>query len=269
MLKVENAAFSYKKGTDNLFQNLDFEVQKGETLAILGPNGVGKTTLLRCIMRFLMLREGSIFVDNINASTMTSLQFWRKISYVPQAKKLVFGYTALDMVVMGVSQNLAFGTAPKKKDYEKAYHLLDQFGIASLAEQSCNTLSGGQLQMILIARALIKEPELLIMDEPESNLDMKNQLIVLNTIESLTKSNLAIVINTHYPAHALRCAQKTLRLGDDRYAFGDTREMVTEDNIRSFFGIDAEIVNGKNHAKEVKGVLPIDLLEDRHPGYNA
>ena len=167
MIKVTGAGFSYGN-KPLLFSDISFEVREGETLAILGPNGIGKTTLLRCMMRFLPLKKGKIEIQGESVEGMSQKQFWKDISYVPQAKRLVFGYSAVNMVVMGLSQNIAFGRTPKKEDYDRAYELLEGFGLGDIADQSCNTLSGGQLQMVLIARALIKNPKLLIMDEPES-----------------------------------------------------------------------------------------------------
>ncbi|OON87025.1 hypothetical protein BXO88_05655 [Oribacterium sp. C9] len=260
MLKARNISFSYKKHGPMLFEDLSFDVPKGSTLAILGPNGAGKTTLLRCLMHFLTLKDGDVTIQDIPVSRMKEREMWNYISYVPQARKLVFGYSALDMVVMGLSQNIGIGMTPTKSDYEKAYRLLEQFGISDLAEQSCNTLSGGQLQMVLIARALIKEPELLIMDEPETGLDMKNQMIVLETIEALSRNNLSIIINTHYPDHALRCADKTLLLGKNSYIFGDTPDVITENNIRDFFGVEAYITEAHCHGRNFKGIVPMELV---------
>lgn len=261
MLRVEYAAFAYDKKSQLLFKDLSFDINEGEALAILGPNGIGKTTLLRCIMHFLKLREGEVWIKGQPVSQMDNREFWKNISYVPQAKKLVFGYSALNMVVMGLSQNIRFGQTPKKEDYEKGMALLARFGIEDLAEQSCNTLSGGQLQMVLIARALIKDPGILIMDEPESNLDMKNQLIVLNAIEELTKEkNLCVIINTHYPDHALRCTQKTLLLGPKSYLFGETKEVVTAEHIREYFEIDSRILQYERNGRAYEGIIPIDLV---------
>lgn len=269
MLKVQNLSFSYKKHGPMLFEDLSFEVQKGSTLAILGPNGAGKTTLLRCLMHFINPKDGDVTLHGTPVSTMKEKELWSHISYVPQAKKLVFGYSALDMVVMGLSRNVGFGMTPKKSDYEKAYELLSQFGISDIAEQSCNTLSGGQFQMVLIARALIKEPELLIMDEPETGLDMKNQMIVLETIESLSKRNLSIIINTHYPDHALRCADKTLLMGRNSYIFSDTPNVITEKNIREFFGVEAHITDAHYHGRSFKGIVPMELVEKVTDSHNT
>lgn len=260
MLNADNIGFTYSKKGKMLFDDLSFSIEEGEVLAILGPNGVGKTTLLRCLMNFLSLKKGNVELFNKPVSKMSPSMFWKNISYVPQAKKLVFGYSALNMVVMGLSQDIGIGRTPQKEDYEKAYALLKKFGIEALADQSCNTLSGGQLQMVLIARALIKNPKLLIMDEPESGLDMKNQMIVIQTIEALAKEKLSIIINTHYPDHALRCSDKTLLLGKDSYLFGRTSDVITEENIREYFGVVSHIVDAYYEGNTYSGIVPMALM---------
>jgi len=228
MIKAKNLTFSYD-GKKNVFENISFHVPKGEIMAVLGANGIGKTTMMRCMMRFLTLKNGEVFINGQNTKSLNNSQFWERISYVPQAKSLVFGYSVLNMVVMGRSQFVKFGYTPGKADYDKAMELLEEMGLSEFAHRSCNSLSGGQLQMVLIARALIKEPDILIMDEPESNLDMKNQLKVLEIMKKISKDrNVTVIINTHYPEHALRYTDKTLILGEDSFVFDDSKKAITK-----------------------------------------
>ena len=259
MIKVENAAFAYENN-NFLFKNLSFDVKKGETLSILGANGIGKTTFLRCMLGFLKMEKGDITIDGKNTKNMSTTDFWKLVSYVPQAKQLVFGYSVLNMVVMGRSQYVSFGHVPNKKDFEIAQSILMDMGMEDLMERSCNKLSGGQLQMVLIARALAKEPKVLILDEPESNLDMKNQLKVLDILDKLShKQNLAVIINTHFPANALRCSDKTLMLKAGGYLFGNTQEIITQENIKEFFDISAKVVHVQEELKKYYGIIPMNL----------
>ena len=259
MIKVENAAFGYDN-SNFLFQDLSFEVKKGETLSILGANGIGKTTFLRCMLGFLKLKNGEIIIDGKNTKNMQTTEFWKLVSYVPQAKQLVFGYSVLNMVVMGRSQYVSFGRVPNKKDFEIAQKILIDMGMEDLMERSCNKLSGGQLQMVLIARALAKEPKVLILDEPESNLDMKNQLKVLDILDRLAhQQNLAVIINTHFPANALRCSDKTLMLKSDGHLFGNTEEIITQENIKEFFDISAKVIQVQEKLKKYYGIVPMNL----------
>lgn len=169
----------------------------------------------------------------------------------------------LDMTVMGRSQFVKFGFTPGKADYDKAYSLLEEMGLLDCAHRSCNSLSGGQLQMVLIARALMKDPAILIMDEPESNLDMRNQLKVLDIMEDAALGRgVTVIINTHYPEHALRYANKTLILGKDTYMFGKTKETVTAQTIEDFFGVEAKIYNVRSNGTIYQGILPISYKND-------
>ncbi|WP_455717877.1 ABC transporter ATP-binding protein [Anaerosporobacter sp.] len=262
MIRAKNLTFSYD-GKSDVFKNISFHVPKGEIMAVLGANGVGKTTMMRCMMRFLDLKKGEVLINGNDAIKMSNSKFWENISYVPQAKNLVFGYSVLDMVVMGRSQFIKFGHTPKKADYEKAYELLDEIGLSEFAHRSCNSLSGGQLQMVLIARALIKEPDILIMDEPESNLDMKNQLKVLEITKKISKErNVTVIINTHYPEHALRYTDKTLILGKDSYVFDKSHKAITKENIYKYFNVDAGIYDVEFNNQMYKGILPIAYYDD-------
>ncbi|MDR3172995.1 MAG: ABC transporter ATP-binding protein [Treponema sp.] len=261
MVKVENASFSYN-GRDLVFEDLNFEVPQGEVMAILGANGIGKTTLFRCLMGFLKFRTGDVWIDGKNTRRMKASEFWRDLSYVPQGKGIIFDYPVLNMVVMGRSNNIGFGRMPKKEDYRAAFGVLEEMGLDTLADRPCTTLSGGQLQMVLIARALVKNPKILVMDEPESNLDMKNQLKTLDLIDTLAhKKNYTVLINTHFPAHALRCADKTLIIGPKGCLTGDTRQVVTQEHIEDYFGVRAKVLRFKDNAREFQGIIPFALKE--------
>ncbi len=262
MIRAEKLAFSYDNKKD-IFHDVSFHVKKGEIMAVLGANGIGKTTMMRCMMRFLTLKKGDVFINGVNTKTMNNSQFWQNISYVPQAKNLVFGYSVLNMVVMGRSQHVKFGYTPSKEEYERAYELLEEMGLEDLAERSCNSISGGQLQLVLIARALIKDPDILIMDEPESNLDMKNQLKVLEIMKKISKErNVTVIINTHYPDHALRYTDKTLILGRNSFVFDDSYKAITKENINRYFNVEASIYDVEVGNQKYKGILPISYFEE-------
>lgn len=258
-LTVEKGTFYYQKKVP-VFENINFEVKEGEILAILGPNGAGKTTMLRCITGMLKWKSGKSLLDNEDIASMTPRRLWSKVAYVPQAKSVSSAYTALEMVLLGRSRCLNVFEAPKKADVDKAIEVLEFLGITYLADKKCSEVSGGELQMILIARALVSEPKVLVLDEPESNLDFKNQLVVLDAMSNLAARGMTCVFNTHYPAHALQRAQKSLILskGGD-YVFGDTPSVVTEENIRKAFGVDAIIGEIEVSGTVVKNVVPVSI----------
>ncbi|MDR0628718.1 MAG: ABC transporter ATP-binding protein [Treponema sp.] len=259
MINIEKALFYYD-AEKVLFKDLSFRLESNETLAILGPNGVGKTSLLRCLMRFLRLKTGSIYLNGVDHRDIADSLFWRAVSYVPQAKSMVFGYSVLTMIMMGRCPYIGMGRLPKKADRRAAEEAMARLGLEHLAGRSCNSLSGGELQMTLIARALAKKPSLLIMDEPESNLDMKNQLKILDIIQSLKREqNLTIILNTHFPTHAMRVADKVLLLGNDRYLYDHTRAAITEKNVMEYFGVFSEIVAMKSAVRTIHAVVPTEI----------
>ena len=260
-LNVEKGSFYYKKNVP-IFENINFEVNAGEILAILGPNGAGKTTMLRCITGMLKWRAGKSLLDGEDIAAMPPRKLWSKMAYVPQAKSVSSAYTALEMVLLGRSSSLNLFEAPKKQDVEKAMEVLEFLGISRLADKKCSEVSGGELQMILIAKALASDPKVLILDEPESNLDFKNQLIVLDAMSNLAARGMTCIFNTHYPAHALQRAQKALILSKGgSYVFGDTVSVVTEENIRNAFGVDAVIGEIETPGNLLKNVVPLNIAE--------
>lgn len=261
ILTVENGSFSYRKGLPVL-ENVQFSVGSGEILAILGPNGAGKTTLLRCITGMLRWDSGTSRLDGVDIQKMPERALWRRMAYVPQARTASSAYTVFETVLLGRSNRLNVFSAPKQADLDKAAQVLELLGISHLSQKKCSAISGGELQMVLIARALAAEPEVLILDEPESNLDFKNQLIVLDTMTRLAQQGMACVFNTHYPAHALQRSHKALLLSRSGYVFGDTAEIVTEANIQKAFGVQAVIGEVETPERVLQSVVPLSVAAE-------
>ncbi len=261
-IAVENGCFGYKKG-EQLLQNVSLEATDGELVAILGPNGAGKTTMLRCMMGFLRWKDGRSSIDGKDIRNIPQRDLWRTIAYVPQAKNASAAYTAGEMVLLGRSSRIGVFSQPKREDVEKADAVMERLGILHLKEKKCSEISGGELQMVLIARALASEPRILVLDEPESNLDFKNQLIVLETLSRLAAEGMICLFNTHYPAHALQRAGKSFLLCKDGSSiFGSTREVVTEENIRRAFGVRAVIGDVETPENVLRSVLPVGIAKD-------
>lgn len=258
-LTVEHGSFHYRKNAP-IFHDIRFSVDSGEILAILGPNGAGKTTLLRCITGMLKWREGQSLLDGEPIHTMPARRLWSKMAYVPQAKSASSAYTALETVLLGRSSHLNAFASPGKEDTDKALAVMELLGIAGLADKKCSAISGGELQMVLIARALAAEPQVLILDEPESNLDFKNQLVVLDAITRLAQNGMTCIFNTHYPAHALQRANKSLILSrGGGYVFGSTASVVTEETIREAFGVEAVIGEIETPYNTLRNVIPLHI----------
>lgn len=208
LLEVKNLNFSR---TSKILSNINFSLQSGEILSVLGRNGAGKTTLLKCLLGFIKATSGEVLLNGIDISHSQGAKqakMWDSIAYVAQNKGIPLAISALEMVTLGLNSHITL--MPKKSDFEKASQVLDELKIAHLKTKNCASLSGGELQMVLFARALVKRPKILVLDEPESNLDFANQKTILDMLKDLSKQGCAIIINTHFPAHALFLSNKVL-----------------------------------------------------------
>lgn len=241
-IEVRGASFGY--GSQRIIDGLDLPVRDNKVLTVLGRNGVGKTTLLKCMMGFLKWREGATLLDGRPLSEYPLRDVWKRISYVPQAKRSPFAFSVIDTVVMGLNSSAGAFSVPSREDYERAHATLASLGMDGIANKDSSEISGGELQMVLIARALVSEPQILILDEPESNLDMRNQLRVLDAIQRISAAGTTTcIINTHFPEHALLVSDDTLFLGGrGKMLLGPTADVVTPDNIREFYGVEALVV---------------------------
>ncbi len=261
IFEVRNGSFQYSK-EKKLLRHIDFCLEKPQVVSVLGVNGIGKTTMLKCMLGLLPWSQGSTFLYGTDLKKMCYKKIWQNIGYVPQAKTSAFSYTVEDMVLLGRGSYLGAFGQPGKKDRKIAHECLELIGISHLKNKLCNQISGGELQMVLIARALAAKPSLLVLDEPESNLDFKNQMIVLSTIEKLCKEQqISTIVNTHYPEHAIAISQKALLLNQDGTSlFGDTAETLNEDNLRRAFGVNVKIKTMVFKEKKHTCVVPISLL---------
>ena len=265
LLRIESGSFAYKSGPQ-ILKDINIEAEPGEILAVLGPNGAGKTTLLRCMMDMLHWQSGRSLLDGEDIRSIPASKLWRRMAYVPQARSAAVSYTAFQTVLLGRSSRIGAFSAPSAEDMKTAERVMERLGISHLADKPCYAISGGELQMVLIARAMAAEPEILVLDEPESNLDFKNQLIVLDAMTALAAEGVACIFNTHYPAHALQRAGKALMLSKDgRSIFGDTTGVVTEENIRHAFGVDALIGEVETPQSIMKNVVAVGISEDGAP----
>ena len=259
-LTVEQGSFSYRRNGTPIFTDINFSVDSGEILAILGPNGAGKTTLLRCVTGMLKWNSGQSLLDGVPIRDMRPSELWSRMAYVPQARGAATAYSAFETVLLGRSSRMGAFAAPGKADLDKAREVMELLGITQLAEKKCSAMSGGELQMVLIARALAAEPKVLILDEPESNLDFKNQLVVLDAMSKLAAEGMTCVFNTHYPAHALQRSSKALLLSKGgEYVFGNTASVVTEEAIRKAFGVEAVIGTVETPTSIMQNVIPLQI----------
>lgn len=234
VLSVRNLSFGYHK--KNILNNISFDVKKGETLTILGENGAGKSTLLSLILGLLKGNNGDIFL--LNQSIKSQRQIAQIIGFVPQSEKSVFSFSVADMILFGLNANISLFSKPSKEDYEKVLKASDLAGCSHLLDSNIDEISGGQKQLVLIARALVGNPKLLIMDEPISYLDTAHQNNILRLISKLNEKGISVIFSSHYPDHSLMVAHKALLLLKDNHLFGSADDILNSENLKELFKID-------------------------------
>ena len=256
LVEVLNGCFEYSLKFP-VFKNLNFNVDHGEILSILGPNGCGKTTLLKCLLGILDLKEGKIRMNGEDGSP--------NVGYVPQSPQMVFPYTALEMVIMGRARYVGMFSTPTSKDVEIARESLKTIGISHLEKRAFSEISGGEKQLVLVARALASEAKILVFDEPTSALDYKNQYLILEMLHKLTqKKGLTVIMTTHHPEHALYISDKILLMANgENSIFGETNGTLTENNLKKIYGMDIKIVSIAHGEDHLKGIIPIIDLSKR------
>ena len=246
MLDVRNLAFGF--GARRVGANVSFALDKGETLAVLGGNGAGKTTLFRTLLGLLPALGGDVRVDGDSISTLAAHERARRLAYVPQQHMPTFGFTALEAVLMGRVAHLTTFARPAAVDRAAARDALLRLGTGALAERPVTELSGGERQLVWIARALAQEAPVLILDEPTASLDFGNRARVLAEIDRLRDSGLTIVFSTHEPDQALAHADRALLLCDGQpLAFDAAARALTTENIERLYRVRVRSVDaGRN-----------------------
>lgn len=236
MLEAENLMAGHHG--EPVFSGLNLQLNLGEVVALLGPNGCGKTTLLRTLMGLHPASEGQVTFDNRPVNKLANRARARLISYVPQYHRLAFAYPVIDMVTMGVMAGYSEWARPSKEQQAQAYDALAQLGIEDLANRPYTELSGGQRQMVLIARALAQDTPYLFLDEPTNGLDYGNQIRLMQKIRDLAHKTRCIVMTTHHPEQALMAASRviTLQNGEIRQD-GSPRAVVTQQRISQLYGL--------------------------------
>lgn len=239
-LIVQQLAIGYSRP---LVQALDFVLKPGEAIAVLGPNGSGKTTLFRTLLRLVRPLRGQVLVGTTALSHLLPEEIARQIAYVPQHSGASLGLSVLEVVEMARTPHLAWYAQPRARDRAIALAALAEFGIADFAERPLDELSGGERQLVLIARALAAEAPIILMDEPTANLDFGNQFNLLDEIAKLKARGLAVMFTTHAPDHALRIADRTLTLNRDGVAeIGPTSEILTAARLSKLYSMPIVLV---------------------------
>ena len=244
LVTVQNLAFSYDGDMAHaIFHDVAFSVGPGDVFCLLGPNGTGKSTLLKCVSNVLQGWQGSILFDESEISRMKPSDVAKGIGYVPQNQVSTFPFLVKDIVVMGRAPHLSVFSSPKKKDRTIAYGAMETVGIFSLADRPCTTLSGGEWQLTLIARALAQGPKMMVLDEPTSHLDLGNQVKILRVIKSLAESGLGIIMATHFPDHAFLVSSEVAILNRGHIVQkGAPEKIITDENMKDTYGVEVKVL---------------------------
>ncbi len=222
-------------------RGLDVSLREGEVLALLGPNGSGKTTLLKTLLGILNPLAGAALIDERPIASYAAPERARRIAYVPQSHVPTFGFTVETVVLMGRTAHGNLFSAPSGADRLVTARALERFGIAALAARPYTMISGGERQLVLLARALAQEPQFIVLDEPTASLDFGNQGKVMREMRSLAAAGHGVLFTTHDPNHALRAADRAFLMRDgQRLAEGGVRDVLTRAQLESLYGAPVE-----------------------------
>ena len=255
-LEVRDLCFGYDSRM--VLKNLSFEADYGQLLSVLGPNGVGKSTLFRCILGLLKPKSGDCLIDGKSAIGLSAKELSELIAYIPQSHYPTFNFSVFDMVLMGTTAQLSAASVPGKRQIALANEAMERLGVAHLKDRGYTNISGGERQLVLIARAMVQQAKILIMDEPSANLDYGNRTRVMQTVKNLAREGYAIIQSTHDPDQAFLYSDKVLAVHDGRVlACGSPKDVINSELISKLYGVDVEI--SSLHDDKVRVCVPRDI----------
>ena len=259
-LSVKDLSFSY--GGRKVLDKISFDVEDNSIVSILGPNGVGKTTLLRCLCNLHRPQEGSILVDGTDVLTLSGRELAKHIGYVPQSTKPV-RTTVFDTALIGRRPYMEWGVT--KRDMEITEGVLDALGLTGLSMRYANEISGGEYQKVQIARAMVQEPEILILDEPTNNLDIANQHVTMHAIlNAVSSRGMCTIMTMHDINLAVHYSDRFLFIKDGRvWAYGGP-EIITEELVHDVYGIDSDVITHKGMPFVIPHTFPRELAHYHH-----
>lgn len=244
-LLIRDLSFHYRQEEQrDVFSGVSLSIEEGEVFTLIGPNGTGKSTLIRCIGGLLKANTGEIKIGGEDIDTLSSSRIARVIGYVPQTNTSIFPFPVREVVVMGRTPHIGTFSSPSAEDLQVADDVMESVGISHLADRPCTEISGGEWQLVLIARAMTQEPRILLLDEPTSHLDLGNQMKILRTIQQLSRKGLTILMATHFPDHAFLLSGRVGIMKDRAIlAIGSPAEVITEESMRSAYGAEVRILD--------------------------
>ena len=252
-MNVKELRFSY--GGHEVLKGVSFDANYGEFLSVLGPNGVGKSTLFRCILGLMKPSAGSVLINNEDIHAISAGELSRRMAYIPQSHHPLFNFSVMDMVLMGTTSQMNCCASPGKAQEKLALEAIERMGIMHLKDRGCANISGGERQLVLIARAIAQQAKILVMDEPSANLDFGNKIRVMQTVKGLTQDGYTIIQSTHDPDQAYFYSDKILALyGGKVLAWGTPQETICNGVISTLYNVDVDVCS--MHGDNVRVCVP-------------
>ncbi len=243
LIEVMGLGAAYAGAAKPILQDQTWSIQKGEILTILGPNGAGKSTLLKCLSALLRPSHGQVRIGGDDVQLLSHRERARRLALVSQSEQTAFALSVHEIVLTGRAAHLDLFERPGAQDHQLASDAIATMGIAHLAQRSFSELSGGERQLARIARALVQQSTVLLLDEPTAHLDMANQIQVLKAVMQLLKQGCTVIMTSHDPAHALLCEGKALLLGKEgTHAFGRAAEVLSDERLSSLYGVPLSLM---------------------------
>lgn len=241
-VEIDGLTFAHDRTRHQLL-DVSLAIESGQVCCLLGPNGTGKTTLLRCVLGLLKAQRGTVRIAGEDVGALSARRLARTVAYVPQTMTTAFPFTALDIAVMGRTPHVAMIATPSEADRRHAADVLDRLGIGHLAGRAFSSLSGGERQLALFARALVQEAPVLILDEPTAALDYGNAMRILHLVRDLARGGRTIVMSTHQPDHAFACGDRAALLQGGRVtAHGPPVQVLTDEHLTELYGVAIHVV---------------------------
>lgn len=241
LLEISSVYGGY--GGRDIVKGVSCHVDCRDVLCLVGPNGCGKTTLFRLMLGSLPISSGKIQIDGQDIRTLSQKELARLIAYIPQYHTPIFAYTVLDVVIMGRASHFSSFETPKAPDRTAAFEALEKVHALHLANQKYTALSGGQRQLVLIARAICQAAKIFVMDEPAANLDYANHQLLMEVIADLAEHGYCIIMSTHSPEHPFSIGSKVLLMKNGQAAgFGTPEETITPQTLHEVYDIEMDVV---------------------------
>lgn len=245
LLEIEDVRGGY--GNGDIVKGVSCSADHGDILCLLGPNGCGKTTLFRLMLGSIQTSGGRICIDGQDTKQLSPKELASLIAYIPQYHTPIFAYTVLDVVIMGRAAHFSAFDTPKKSDREAAFAALEKVNALHLANKKYTALSGGQRQLVLIARAICQSAKVFVMDEPAASLDYANHQLLMDVVEDLAEKGYCVVMSTHSPEHPASIGTKVLMMKEGTAAaFGTPKEVITPDNLEKVYDIEMDVITTKD-----------------------